>query len=169
MRLTATHALDVTPEVFFDRMFFDRAFNERLYLEALEMKAFEVLELVGDGDLRTKRIRVTPRPRVKPPAAIAKLLPGELSYTEEGTWRREDGVYRYATRTSMAAERIRIAGAVSAAPRGEGGCVRTIEVEIDVALPLVGGQLERFVGEQLRASFDVGARFAKEWIDRHGP
>ncbi len=168
MRLTATHALDVSPEGFFDDLFFDREFNERLYLEALEMKGFEILSLVAAGDVRSKRIRVTPRPRVEPPAVVRKVLAGELSYTEEGTWRRQDGVYRYRTRTSMAAERIRISGSVRALPAGAGRCERTIEVDIDVALPLVGGQLERFVGEQLRASFDRGALFANEWIGEKG-
>ena len=168
MRLTTSHILEVAPVTFFDRVFFDLEFNERLFREALEVKDVEVLELVAEGDLRRKRIRVTPRPRMEPPAVLRRALRGELSYLEEGSWSRQDSVYRYAVRTSIASERIRIAGSVRASAFGEGRCERTVEIDVEVALPLIGGQLERFVVEQLRGSLERGASFANEWIGQTG-
>jgi len=162
MKLTAKHVIDTTPETFFDEIFFDRDFNEKLFRDVLEMKGFDIEALEDDGERRRKRIRVTPKQ--EGPAFVRKAFKGELSYTEDGSWSRGDGVYRYTTTTSVLSERIRISGTVAATPLGDDKCERVIDVSIDVKVPLIGTKLEKFVGDQLRSSFDKGAKFTNEWL-----
>ena len=163
MKLTAKHTIDASPKDFFEKIFFSREFNEALYREGLKMKGFDIeaLEDLGDAG-RRKRVRVTPKQEA--PGFVKKVIRGELSYVEDGTWSRSTGVYTFTTVTSVASDRIRIAGTVEVEPLGEDRCERTVEMTIVVKVPIVGGQLERFVGEQLKSSFGKGAEFTNRWI-----
>lgn len=166
MQVKATHVFGVSPEVFFGKIFLDRAFNETLYLERLAMKAFAVERLEVEGDLVHRRVRVTPRQDA--PGFVKKVIKGELSYVEAGTLDRTTGVYRFQTTTSVAADRIHIEGRLTVSPKGEGRCERNLVLDVEVRVPLVGGQLERFVAGQLRESFDKGARYTEAWIEQQG-
>jgi hypothetical protein len=49
----------------------------------------------------------------------------------------------------------------------DGGCERLVKGEIRVAIPLVGGKIEKVVADELRSSYERGATFALHWMQAH--
>ncbi len=166
MKLTTKHTINAKPEVFFEKVFLDREFNDKLYLEFLQMKGFSIERLDFEDSKVFKRTRVTPKQDA--PGFVKKVINGELSYIEDGVLDRKSNVYTYSTVTSVAADRIKVEGDVIAKPLGDDKCERTVNITVRVKVPLIGGKLERFVGEQLKSNFDKGAAYTNQWIADQG-
>lgn len=48
-----------------------------------------------------------------------------------------------------------------------GGCERWVKGDIDVAIPLVGGKIEKAVSDELKASYERNYQFAVRWLTEH--
>ena len=66
------------------------------------------------------------------------------------------------------AEKIKIGGVIRVEPSGDKKIVRRAEMEIEVKVMLVGGSIEKFLAEEIRSNYDVGAAFTNRWIAEKG-
>jgi len=162
MKVSVRHTLDCTPETYWKKVFFDRGYNEALFLRDMRFPSYEVLELREGPDRVERRVRATP-PQ-KAPELIRKLVSGTISYEEVGTWTAADGVYRFHTIPSMMADKIRVAGSIRAEPSGPDKMIRVAEVDVHVDLLLVGGKVEKFLAEEIVASWNASERFTNRWL-----
>jgi hypothetical protein len=162
MKVTIPHTLDCTPETFWRRIFFDREYNEKLFKGELRFPAYDLVRLDEQPDRVERHVKVTPPQSA--PEVVRKLVKGTFSYEELGTWTAAEGVYRFRTVSSVMTEKVRIDGIIRAAPSGAGKMVRTAEIDVVVSVLLVGGMVEKFLADQMRASYDCAAVFTNKWI-----
>ncbi|MCV7223757.1 DUF2505 domain-containing protein [Mycolicibacterium elephantis] len=101
------------------------------------------------------------------PAAVARVLPGDLKLQYRETWRTVgDG------RVSGVAEASASGGLGSSraenllAPAGTASQLRSA-VRVDVKIPFAGGQLEKVIGSSLANSIPEVLRFTTSWISAH--
>ena len=123
--------------------------------------------LIVDAD-GTVRVRVTQRIRRQLlPGPVAKLVPGELKMVQSETWRPVgDGQVRGQVRVS-ASPGLGSGGAeVWLAPVGNGSQLRCA-VKVQVKIPLVGGTLEKSIGDSLAEGIPETQRFTTNWIAEH--
>ena len=166
MKVPVSHTLDCTVETFWKRIFFDRAYNEALFLGEMKFPAYELVELKESPERIDRKVRVTP-PQ-KGPDIVRKLVKGTMAYEEIGAWTASDGVYRFKTITSVMAEKIKIGGVIRVEPSGDKKIVRHADMEIEVKVMLVGGSIEKFLAEEIKSNYDVGAAFTNRWIAEKG-
>ena len=89
---TIRHTFDLDEETFWNRCFLDTEFNRKLYVERLGFTGYEVLEeKKEEGGKMRRKVRATPK--AEAPAAIKKLIGGDIaSRTAPGLVPRDLGV-----------------------------------------------------------------------------
>jgi hypothetical protein len=101
------------------------------------------------------------------PGVLAKVFPGDLKILRKETWRPSDG-RQVRGEVSVAARGMPGSGVGSAvlAPMSKGSRLRFTGV-LEVKIPLVGGKIEKYIGDQLAAEIPEIQRFTTEWIAEH--
>jgi hypothetical protein len=165
MNLKTSHKFPVKPQTFWDSIYFDKEYNQALYRDHIHAKRYEVLEYSDTGQGIRRKVMVVPEQ--KSPRIIQKLIPGEFSYIEEGAFDRKEGTYRFRIIPSVKADKIAISGKVTAEPRGDGSVLRTIDMDLKADIFAVGGQIEKFVGEQIQKGYETSYQFTMDWIRKH--
>ncbi|MGY4711338.1 DUF2505 domain-containing protein [Mycolicibacterium sp. CBM1] len=101
------------------------------------------------------------------PGLVAKVVPGDLRLTYRETW-REVGDGRVCGEVKVSAS-----GGVGSsraanwlAPAGDASQLRSA-VQVEVRIPLVGGQLEKSIGAGLAKSIPATLRYTTTWIAEH--
>ncbi len=101
------------------------------------------------------------------PSAVRSILKGDLVVEREERWKAEDsaegGGY-------MAISKVSIAG-VPAEIRSRSRLVEaglTVQAEVRVNIPLIGGKLEKVVAEQVEKLLAAEAEFAEKWLAERG-
>lgn len=161
MELRLTHPFPCDPHAYWEATR-DPAFEQRVREEA-EVD-YVLLEERDDGPINVSRARVSPRRELPPLAAKAVGQP-RLSYVQEIEAHSDTYTTRWRVVSDFLTDKIRCSGTsrVVATPTG---CERIIEGRIDVAIPLVGGAIEKqIVGEIARSyerAADVLRRFIRE-------
>jgi hypothetical protein len=101
------------------------------------------------------------------PGPVAKFAPGELKLVHEETWKpADDGQVLGQVKVSTSPG---VGGARAEAwlePTGDGTQLR-FAVKVQVKIPLVGGKLEKTLGEGLSESIPAVQRFTTTWIADH--
>ncbi|BBY25883.1 DUF2505 domain-containing protein [Mycobacterium stomatepiae] len=101
------------------------------------------------------------------PGPVAKFAPGELKLVHEETWKpADDGQVLGQVNVSTSPG---VGGARAEAwlePTGDGTQLR-FAVKVQVKIPLVGGKLEKTLGEGLSESIPAVQRFTTTWIADH--
>jgi carbon monoxide dehydrogenase subunit G len=124
--------------------------------------------LIVDGD-GTVKVRVTQHVgRQLLPGPVAKLIPRELKMVHSETWRPVgDRQVRGQVRIS-ASPGLGSGGAeVWLAPVGNGSQLRWA-VKVQVKIPLLGGKLEKSIGDSLaEEAIPEMQRFTAKWIAEH--
>lgn len=158
------HEFDVPPDRLW-KLFFDEAFNRELY-RALDITTREVLELHDDGRTVRRVQRLTPRRRV--PAFVQKLVPDQ-TYVQCDTYHR--GQNRMDTRIEprFLPGKCDIQGVYTVTPVGEARCRRVFEGDAAIAVPVLGGQLEKILVGQMRHGYDVGSKATNDYIAAMAP
>lgn len=125
-----------------------------------EMDKVVLEEGVRDGR-RFKRTRLTSRKPV--PAAMAAFTGPTLAYDLIEVYSATDTSLDWKVIPSSAADKVKAEGtyAVIDAP---GGCERLVKGEIKVSIPLIGGKIEKGIGEQLESSYARSSAFALQWM-----
>jgi hypothetical protein len=101
------------------------------------------------------------------PVLIAKVVPGNLLVFRKETWRTDGGeLHGDVVITTQGAP---IAGSAAAlvAPTGDGSLLR-FRGSVQVKVPLIGGQIEKYISAQITEEIPAVQRFTTGWIAENG-
>jgi hypothetical protein len=101
------------------------------------------------------------------PGVVAKLVPGELKILHSETW-RPVGDRQVRGRVSASAPGGLGSSRAQAwlAPAGNGSQLR-FAVRVEIKIPLVGGNFEKYIGAGLAENLTALYRFTSTWIAEH--
>lgn len=127
-----------------------------------EQKSQEaVYAQLGGTDLKIKRegrapnvkLRISRRMPANPPAAIRRLVPStnEVSHTEE--WAADGKGYSAGIVVDIKGVPVRIAGTKSLKPE-KGGCSVEWDFDVTSGIPLLGGLVAAFAGQELETNLE---------------
>lgn len=103
---------------------------------------------------RFKIVSRTPLP------AFAQRAAGvdRISYEQELDSDHATKTIVWKVKTLFLSDKVKCGGKSRVIPAPDNGCERVLEGEITVSVPLVGGQIEKQIVEQLQSSYDKAAR-----------
>lgn len=101
-----------------------------------------------DGRAPNVRLKVSRRMPANPPAAIRRFVPSlnDVSHTED--WRADGEGHIADIAIDIKGVPVRISGTKALAP-DKGGCRVEWNFDVSCGIPLVGGLLAKFAGEQI--------------------
>ena len=141
---------------------YNRALDERMHMTRT------VLERTEDerGIRRLIRFDLGARDL---PALVKRVAGDRIGYEERTFWRRADSVMDLEIAPSIPALRgkFEMTGVFRVFSDRAGTVRREIRANVVVRVPLLGGQLERLVAEELRKSYDGSAAFTMRWLSEH--
>jgi hypothetical protein len=152
MQIRIAHHFAVSPRAYWDGT---RApeLDEKI-AEAGEIDV-TVLERRRDGPLTHDRLRVSPRAEL-PALAQRALGSKRFSYVQVVDSDDDTMTTRWKVLADVLPDKVQCEGTSRIVPTAD-GCERIIEGEIRVAIPLVGGSIERAVLESLEKSYERAA------------
>lgn len=152
MRFQVNHPFPVSPQAYWDGTR-DPALDAKI-LAAGDVD-IEVLERTRNGVLSRERVRVSPR-RELPALAQKALGAARFSYVQIVDGNDDTMTTSWKVVSDLISDKVSCSGTsrVIATPAG---CERIIEGEIKVAIPLVGGTIEKVVFEQIEKSYERAA------------
>ncbi|MSP24185.1 MAG: DUF2505 domain-containing protein [Myxococcales bacterium] len=166
-KLTLRHELNCSVDNFW-RVFFDKDFNTSLFTKELRFPAYSILDQTEKPTGEITR-RVSGQPKMNAPAAVQKLLGDSFRYDEEGRLDPVTRIWRFTMKPSTLADKLRTEGTVRCEPLGEGKCRRIAEIEIEVKIFGLGGMMESFTENEMKAGWDASAAFMNRWLKEHPP
>ncbi|HVI03941.1 MAG TPA: DUF2505 domain-containing protein [Enhygromyxa sp.] len=151
------------PDKYWD-MFFSDAYNEALW-KHLDIER-EVIEFRREGEGASEVIhrvqRLTPKRDV--PSALRKLVKDAISYEERNVWRRATNAMDVVTIPNFFADKFIAKGVYKLEPLGDDKLRRVWKASCECKVPLVGGKVENFIGNQLVDLLIAEQRFTTAWI-----
>lgn len=113
-----------------------------------------------DGDaLQVTVIREVP---ADVPGVLQRFLKPWNRITQAETWQAyDDGSYAADLTIDIENVPVSIAGSLNLQPR-DGGCVNIVELDVGCSIPLVGGKLAAFVGENSERLIAAEYRYLKK-------
>lgn len=146
--------------------FFDPELSRRLFIEGLEFPAYST---VRQDETPTKIERtVAIEPKLTLPAPLAKAFGSSFKYTEEGTFDKASGVWRWRMISGTLPDKIRVTGTLRVVPLGEKKVAREVEIDIEAKVMLLGGLIEETFKKQLSAGWERSAVVQNEWLAAAG-
>jgi hypothetical protein len=98
------------------------------------------------------------------PGVVTQFHRGDLSFVREETWDPvHDGKATATIKGSIVGAPAALSGTAVLAPAG-GGSRMEFKVTVEVRVPLVGGKIESFIGNQLVDLLIAEQRFTTAWI-----
>ena len=159
-----THEINCNAETFW-KVFFDKEFNEKLYKEGIGFPEFSV---VSQNETETQITRkCAGKPKLNMPGPVMKLLGDGFRYTEEGTFEKKSGIWRWKMIPSTLADKLRQEGTLRVEPIGDTKVRRVAELINEAKVFAIGGLLESSAEKQLREGWDQSAAYMNKWIASH--
>jgi Protein of unknown function (DUF2505). len=134
-----------------------------------EQKSQElVYSKLGGSDVRIKREGRAPNVRLKisrrmpanPPAAIRKFVPATNDVAHSEDWAAKGDGYAASIIVDIKGVPVKILGTKSLQPE-KGGCSVAWSFDVTSGIPLLGGILASFAGEEIRKSLEDEAKVLK--------
>jgi hypothetical protein len=152
MQIRIAHRFPVPPRAYWDGTRSPDLDDEMARESEVDV---QVLERRRDGPHSFDRLRMMPRKEL-PGLAQRALGTQRLSYVQEVEADEAAMTTTWRVVPDVLADKVRCQGTsrVVATPEG---CERIIEGEIKVAIPLVGGAVEKIVMEQIERSYERAA------------
>jgi len=166
MHVSVRHPIDVSAEVFWQKIYFDARFTERLHLDGLDYESVEIAEQSTDAD-GTIRYRLITRPKIQAPRLVRRALGEGIFYTEDGVFDPKTGVCTYQLVANRLSTQIRITGAHRTISLEADRCELQCTMDCHVQLPAIGGAVERFIAAQYKEDMAKQERFIARWIREH--
>lgn len=125
-------------------------------LDSMEVDRHGGIDVVTVQTLRSDRL----------PAMVAQFHRGDLSFVREETWSPvRDGQATATIKGSIPGAPVALEGTATLRPAEAGGGSRLeFEATVEVRVPLVGGKIENFIGNQLVDLLIAEQRFTMVWI-----
>lgn len=157
MRFTKDIRFPATPEQT-RAMLLDRGFREQVAREAGASSYDVTVDERADG---TTRASVeTAQPAGDLPSVARKFIGSELRIVQSETWTSAD---RADLDVAIPGAPGSIRGTIALRPDGE-ETVQTVDAEIKVKVPLIGGQVEKMIGSVLGSVLKLQQRVGREWL-----
>lgn len=159
MRFTKDIRFPATPEET-RAMLLDRGFREEVAREAGASSYDVTVDERPDG---TTRASVeTAQPAGDLPSVARKFIGSELRIVQSETWTSGD---RADLDVAIPGAPGSIRGTITLRSAGE-ETVQTVDAEIKVKVPLVGGQVEKLIGKVLGNVLKLQERVGRDWLTR---
>jgi hypothetical protein len=121
----------------------------------------QVYAKLGGSDLRIKRegrapnvrLRISRRMPATPPAAIRKIVPATNDVAHSEDWAADGAGYAAHIVVEIKGVPVRIVGTKALQPE-HGGCSVAWNFEVTSAIPLLGGIIAGFAGEELKKNLE---------------
>ncbi len=162
-KFTLTHTINCNAETFW-KTFLDKDFNTQLYKGPLGFPDFEVVSQTDDGTTVTRKVAAQPKMEV--PGPVQKLIGPGFRYTEEGSMKKAEGVWRWKMTPSTLAEKLFTSGMVRVEAVGDDKVRRIAEMSVEAKIFAVGGLIEGTAEKQMRDGWDKSATFMNQFIAR---
>jgi hypothetical protein len=131
---------------------------DKATLDAMEPTADGGMDVVTTQTLRADRL----------PGVVTQFHHGDLSFVREETWGPViDGQASAVVKGSITGAPATLDGSVVLTPAANGARLQ-FKATVEVRIPLVGGKVENFIGNQLVDLLIAEQRFTTEWI-AHNP
>lgn len=132
--------------------------GESMTLDSLVVGADATVAVATTQDLRHDLL----------PGPLGKFYSGDLKILRTETWRPDDN-RQVRGEVTIAARGVPGSGIGSAvlAPMSNGSILRFTGI-LEVRIPLVGGQIERYIGGQIADEIPDVQSFTTKWISEHG-
>lgn len=128
--------------------------GESMTLDALTVAADGTIEVISTQDMRRGAL----------PAVIAKALPDNFVLHRSEIWRPFDGGrLRGDVRIDASGVRGRARGSADVVPDDEGSSLR-FSGTVEVGVPVLGGQIEKFIAAEIVKQIPEVGRFTDDWI-----
>lgn len=151
-----------------ERAIFHPDFCARLLASLRKLEAMEELERNETEHEIVRRLRVRPRYEL-PSFAKGRIKPEMTEYVEASRYDKRAHRFTYTIHPNIPpawSDKFTSRGTYTLTDAPGGSTRRHIEVELVLKVPLIGGLAERYIAEQVKASFDEEARaieaFARE-------
>ncbi len=159
------HEFDTDAETFW-RVFFDEhhaaAFYGSIGVVRTELRRDE------DDDSLVVIARYSSERQL--PGFVRKILGNrELGYVETLTYRKREGYAAQHVEPSIAAERTRFSGRIAVEPVAAGRIRRRYDGRLSIAIPLVGGRIERATIDDMTRAHQRAAEVTRAWLADAGP
>ncbi|OBA61529.1 hypothetical protein A5647_09775 [Mycobacterium sp. 1100029.7] len=99
------------------------------------------------------------------PAMVTQLHRGDLFFRREETWGPvTDGIATASITGSIVDTPVHVSGTAELSPNEQGGARLTYRVTVHVRIPLIGGKVEKIIGDHLADLVSREQRFTTDWI-----
>jgi Protein of unknown function (DUF2505) len=162
MDLNLSSAYDATPEEVF-AIITDATFREQA-CEATKAISYEVT-VSDSGDDRVVEVR-REMPSDQIPDFARRFVGKTLTIVQTETWHPAgpDGARQADVRGEITGTPVTLNGTAALRPEG-GTTVQAVDLDIKVAVPLIGRKLERFVADAIRAGLEKEHELGRAWQD----
>ena len=162
-KMTVTHTINCNVERFW-KVFLDKEFNTELYGKVLGFPDFQITSQVDDETSVTRK--VSAQPKMEVPGALQKLIGAGFRYTEEGSMKKSEGVWRWKMTPSTLADKLFTSGVVRVEAAGDNKVRRVAEITIEAKIFGLGGLIESTTEKQMRDGWDKSAVFMNQYLER---
>jgi len=153
------HDFDIDPKGYWE-IFFSDEYNVDLYAQ-LKMKDRQVIELKDDGNVMVRAQRLTPTTNL--PAIFQKVI-SDQTYVERNRFDRARSQMEVVIEPAMLKNKFDMRAIYAVTPLDGGRCRRSFDGDVKVSIMLLGGQIEKYMVEQLKTSYEVATRVTRDWI-----
>lgn len=166
MKYTITDEFATTPQRYWE-VFFDEEYNRRLF-EHLRV-GYELLETrrEGEGESLVIRRRQKLSPQRELPSIFQKFVKGAAYYVEDNRFVARTDSIEVVTTPSFMADSIVTRGTYRLEVAGPRAVRRVWDGEVTVKIPLVGGKAEKFIVDEVTASYRATTEFTRRWLAEH--
>jgi hypothetical protein len=159
MHFRFEHDFEIDAKDYWD-LFFSDDYNKELY-EKLKMRNRQVLDLKDDGKTLRRQTRLTPE--IDIPKAFRAVI-SDMTYVEHNTFHRERSAMDVLIEPALLKNKFDFRGVYAVAPLGPGRSRRTFEGDVKISVMIIGGQIEKYMVEQLRSSYEIATDVTRRFI-----
>ena len=159
MHFRFEHEFDIEPKAYWD-LFFSEPYNVDLYKQ-LKMRTREILEVKDEGKTMKRSVRLTPDEDI--PAAFRTVIK-DTSYVEHDLLHRDRSVMDVVVEPAMMKNKFDLKATYSVVPAGPGRSRRIFEGDVKVSVMIIGGQIEKYMVEKMRVSYDIATEVTRKWV-----
>jgi hypothetical protein len=165
VRSQIVNIIDVSPEVYWQKLFFDEDYHHALYAE-LSFPSCRIERLETDACGRTRRV-LRAVPPIQAPDFVRKQLEGKLYYVEDGTYDPATGLWQFTNKVSVARDSVEIKGVIHTEPLPR-GMRHVLDLEAKVSVFAVGSMFEHLIEKNTRDSYSVMRDFTNRYARDKG-
>lgn len=136
---------------------------QRLADSGADKATLDSMRVDGDGGIDVVTTQVLRRDRL--PGVVTQFHPGDLAIVREEAWSPVGDGRASATATgAIPGAPVSLTGTAVLAATDNGGSRLQFTATVEVRIPLVGGKIENFIGNQLVVLLIAEQRFTTAWI-----